>query len=102
MPPVAALLVRTLRPYALHAFLLVYTPLLLIADGVTGGVEPQIALGLATFAVLGFAARRVDANDRSKLVLASGRGATVGGLAVCSDCDAVRGVRLADLGRLHV
>ena len=60
MPRVAALLVRTIRPYALHLSLLAYTPLLLIADGATEGVEPQIALGLLTFAVLWAASRRVE------------------------------------------
>jgi hypothetical protein len=48
-----------LRPYTLHLFLLAYTPVLLVADGATAGVEPQIALGLLTFAVLWIAARRV-------------------------------------------
>lgn len=60
MPRVAALLVRTIRPYALHLSLLAYTPLLLFADGATEGVEPQIALGLLTFAVLWAASRRVE------------------------------------------
>src|SRR4026209_1184369 len=59
MPRVAALLVRTIRPYALQLSLLAYTPLLLFADGATEGVEPQIALGLLTFAVLWAASRRV-------------------------------------------
>ena len=60
MPRVAALLVRTIRPHALHLSLLAYTPLLLFADGATEGVEPQIALGLLTFAVLWAASRRVE------------------------------------------
>ena len=60
MPVAAALLIRTLRPYALHLSLLAYTPVLLVVDGATEGVEPQIALGLLTFAVLWAATRAVD------------------------------------------
>ena len=59
MPRGAASLLRSVRPYTLHLSLLVYTPVLLVVDGATAGVEPQIALGLLTFAVLGIAARRV-------------------------------------------
>lgn len=60
MPRVAALLVRTIRPYELRLSLLAYTPLLVLADGATEGVGPQIALGLVTFAVLWAASRRVE------------------------------------------
>jgi hypothetical protein len=69
MPAAAAALVRTTRPYALHLSLLAYTPVLLFADGVTEGVEPQIALGLLTFAVLWAAARRVEPARRSEVWL---------------------------------
>jgi hypothetical protein len=55
----AASLLRPVHPYTLHLSLLAYTPVLLVVDGVTAGVEPQIALGLLTFAVLWIAARRV-------------------------------------------
>jgi hypothetical protein len=64
MPPAAALLVRTIRPYALHISLLVYTPVLLFADGATEGVGPQIALGLLTCGVLWAASRRVEPTRR--------------------------------------
>jgi hypothetical protein len=64
MPPAAALLVRTIRPYGLHLSLLVYTPALLFADGATNGLGPQIALGLLTFGVLWAASRRVDPGRR--------------------------------------
>jgi hypothetical protein len=59
MPRLAALLAR-IRPCALHLSLLVYTPLLLFADGTTEGVAPQIALGLLTFGVLWAASRRIE------------------------------------------
>jgi hypothetical protein len=55
---------RPLRPYALHLSLLAYTPALLFADGLTAGVEPQLAVGLLTFAVLWAAARRVAPERR--------------------------------------
>ena len=64
MPPAAASLVGTVRPYVLHLSLLVYTPVLLVVDGATEGVEPQIALGLLTFAVLWIAARSVNPDLR--------------------------------------
>ncbi len=41
-----------LRPYRMHAFLLAYTVVLLVVDGRAGGLGPQIALGILTFAVL--------------------------------------------------
>jgi hypothetical protein len=58
--PSGAALTRKMRPYALHLSLLAYTPALLFVDGATGGVEPQIALGLLTFGVLWLASRRVE------------------------------------------
>jgi hypothetical protein len=60
MPQAVVASARHLRPYALHIALLLYTPLLLVADGVTDGVKPQIALGALTFAVLWVASRRVE------------------------------------------
>jgi len=48
----------------LHLSLLAYTPVLLVVDGATAGVEPQIALGLLTFAVLWIATRRVTPDLR--------------------------------------
>ena len=64
MPPGAASLLRSVRPYTLHLSLLAYTPVLLVVDGATAGVEPQLALGLLTFAVLWIAARRVVSDLR--------------------------------------
>jgi hypothetical protein len=49
-----------LRPYRMHAFLLAYTVVLLVADGRAGGLRPQIALGVLTFAVLWVCLRRVS------------------------------------------
>src|SRR5262245_21033429 len=69
MPLAAAPVVRTIRPYALHISLLLYTPVLLIADGATEGVEPQIALGLLTFGVLWAASRHVERTRRWELWL---------------------------------
>jgi hypothetical protein len=60
MRQAVAALARTIRPYALHLSLLAYTPALLFVDGATGGVAPQIALGVLTFGVLWAASRRVD------------------------------------------
>jgi hypothetical protein len=62
--PQALALVRSLRPYGLHLFLLAYTPVLLAVDGLTDGVAPQVALGLLTFGVLWVASRRVDPTRR--------------------------------------
>jgi hypothetical protein len=49
-----------LRPYRVHAFLLVYTPLLLVADSVLGSLGPQLALGVLTFGVLWACTRFVE------------------------------------------
>ena len=51
---------RRLRPYRVHAFLLVYTPLLLVADSVLGSLGPQLALGALTFGVLVACTRFVE------------------------------------------
>ena len=59
MTPMPARAAQMLRPYAMHVALLVYTPVVLYADGATPGVGPQIALGIVTFGVLWLAARRV-------------------------------------------
>ena len=45
-------LLRRLRPYGTHAFLLVYAPLILFADGAYPDRVFQVVLGLLTFAVL--------------------------------------------------
>ena len=55
---------RRLRPYRVHAFLLVYTPLLLVADGVLGSLGPQIALGALTLGVLWLCVRTVPPERR--------------------------------------
>jgi hypothetical protein len=43
---------RVVRPYGMHALLLVYTPALLFVDGHTASHGTQAALGLLTFVVL--------------------------------------------------
>ncbi len=50
---------RRLRRYRVHAFLLVYTPLLLVADSVLGSLGRQFA-GALTFGVLGACTRFVE------------------------------------------
>ena len=45
-----------LKPYWLHAYLLTYTPLLLLADSRITALWQQWALGLLTFALLYLAA----------------------------------------------
>lgn len=48
----------------MHAFLLAYTPVLLFVDGELGGLGPQLALGVLTFAVLWACLRGRPAVDR--------------------------------------
>ena len=48
----------------MHAFLLAYTVALLIVDGKAGGLGPQLALGVLTFAVLWACLRNVSATVR--------------------------------------
>ncbi len=48
-----------LRPYWLHAYLLAYTPPLLVADAHVTSIWQQVGLGLLTFLVLGLLATRV-------------------------------------------
>lgn len=54
----------SVRPYRMHAFLLVYTPALLYADGSSTGRTPQLILGLLTFGVLAACAHRLGAAER--------------------------------------
>ncbi len=51
------------KPYWLHAYLLVYTPLLLLADSRLPSVWPQLGLGALTFGVLWLCTLRLE--DRS-------------------------------------
>jgi hypothetical protein len=55
----------SLAPYGLHIFVLVYTPILLAADALLGGMWPQLGLGLLTFAVLVVWLGRVSGVKRS-------------------------------------
>ncbi len=51
-------------PYRLHAFLFVYAPVLLVADGILGDLRSQLALGFLTFAVLWVCTRRLEPTVR--------------------------------------
>ena len=60
---------RALRPYWLHAYLLTYTPLLLLADSRLTSVVPQYGLGLLTFLVLYLCSRGLPRQDRTQVWL---------------------------------
>lgn len=51
--------VSRVRPYWLHIYLLVYTPLLLVADSRLPSVWPQLGLGVLTFIVLWLCTQRL-------------------------------------------
>ncbi len=53
-----------LRPYWLHAYLLTYTPLLLVADSRLTGIGQQYALGALTFGVLWLCTLRLEREAR--------------------------------------
>jgi hypothetical protein len=53
-----------LRPYSLHAYLLVYTPILLFADSRITALWQQWLLGVLTFAVLYLAALKAPREQR--------------------------------------
>ncbi len=55
-----------LRPYALQAYMLVYTPLLLAADAHVTSPLQQAGLGLLTFATLGLLTAKVRPQERSQ------------------------------------
>ena len=55
------------RPYRMHAFLLVYTPVLLFVDGRLASLSAQLVLGVATFALLWFCAKGLDPHVRRQI-----------------------------------
>lgn len=58
-----------LRPYLLHAYLLTYTPLLLVADAHTTSIWQQYGLGALTFVVLFAGCRILPRHDRLQVWL---------------------------------
>jgi len=60
-------LIARLRPYWLHLYLLVYTPLLLFLDGRLRTLGPQIGLGLMTFFVLWCCSRYLPPGQRRQV-----------------------------------
>lgn len=55
------------RPYWLHLYLLIYTPLLLVADSRLTSIWEQYALGVLTFAVLWLCTRRLPRAQRTQV-----------------------------------
>lgn len=68
---VSALIARA-RPYWLHAYLLTYTPLLLLADSRISALWEQWALGVLTFGVLYLAALKAPKEQRLQIWLCVG------------------------------
>ncbi|HUZ90195.1 MAG TPA: hypothetical protein VMU49_10275 [Candidatus Acidoferrales bacterium] len=64
-----ARLASSLRPYLLHIYLLVYTPLLLVADGHLTSVGPQYLLGAMTLAVLALCSSYLSGEQRLQVWL---------------------------------
>jgi hypothetical protein len=64
--------VTRFKPYWLHAYLLTYTPLLLLADSRITGLWQQWALGLLTFAVLYLAALKAPKEQRLQVWICVG------------------------------
>jgi hypothetical protein len=60
------------RPYGLHAYLLVYTPLLLLADSRVTALWQQWGLGLLTFAVLYLAGLKAPKEQRMQIWICVG------------------------------
>src|SRR5262249_57945426 len=58
---------RAIRPYRMHLFLLVYSVVLLAADGHLRDHRAQLALGVITFAVLCVCARAAPRERRVEL-----------------------------------
>jgi hypothetical protein len=56
-----------LRPYWLHAYLLTYTPLLLVADSRITSIWQQYGLGALTFAVLWLCTQRLPRSQRTQV-----------------------------------
>ena len=61
-----------LKPYWLHAYLLTYTPLLLLADSRITALWQQWALGLLTFSVLYLAALKAPREQRMQVWICVG------------------------------
>jgi hypothetical protein len=61
-----------LKPYWLHAYLLTYTPLLLLADSRISALWQQWALGLLTFALLYLAALKAPKEQRMQVWICVG------------------------------
>jgi hypothetical protein len=57
-------LIERIRPYGLHIFLLVYTPLLLLADMRLRDLRPQLVLGALTFLALWLCTRYLPRERR--------------------------------------
>jgi hypothetical protein len=58
-----------IQPYAMHAFLLAFTVVMLVSDGIFGGLGPQLALGVVAFGVLWAFSYRVEGLQRVQLWL---------------------------------
>ncbi len=65
-------LIVGLRPYWLHLYLLVYTPLLLVLDGRAQTLSQQMALGVLTFFVLWLCTLRLPRGQRLQVWLCVG------------------------------
>ena len=57
------------RVYGLHAFILCFITVMLVADGVLQDLGPQLAIGVITFGVLFVCARRIEPRQRLQLGL---------------------------------
>ena len=62
-------LLDAIRPYGMHVFLLAFTVVMLVADGVFGGLRVQLALGVVAFGVLWAFSHRVEGMQRIQLWL---------------------------------
>ena len=60
-------MIKRLKPYWLHAYLLTYTPLLLLADSRIGALWQQWGLGLLTFAVLYLCTLKAPREQRTQV-----------------------------------
>ena len=60
-------MIARLKPYWLHAYLLTYTPLLLLADSRIGALWQQWGLGLLTFAVLYLCTLKAPREQRTQV-----------------------------------
>jgi hypothetical protein len=62
-------LLGAIRPYWMHAFILAFTVVMLVADGVFGDLGPQLIIGVFAFAVLWAFSYRVEGIQRLQLWL---------------------------------